>query len=109
MGLFIVFVILVITCAEITIVMIYFQLCSEDYHWWWRSFFTSASSGVYLFLYSIFYFFTSSFRMKKFVSILIFFGYMGIASYIFAIMTGTMGFLACLLFVRKIYSALKVD
>ena len=27
--LFIVFIILVITCAEITIVMIYFQLCSE--------------------------------------------------------------------------------
>ena len=29
-----VFVILVITCAEITIVLCYFQLCSEDYHWW---------------------------------------------------------------------------
>jgi hypothetical protein len=30
-----------ITCAEITIVMVYFQLCYEDYHWWWRSFFVS--------------------------------------------------------------------
>ena len=30
-----VFVILVITCAEITIVLCYFQLCSEDYHWWY--------------------------------------------------------------------------
>ena len=29
-----VFVILFITCAEITIVLCYFQLCSEDYHWW---------------------------------------------------------------------------
>lgn len=29
-----VFVILVITCAEITIVLCYFQLCSEDYRWW---------------------------------------------------------------------------
>ena len=29
-----VFVILIITCAEITIVLCYFQLCSEDYHWW---------------------------------------------------------------------------
>jgi len=26
--------------------------CSEDYHWWWRSFFTSGSSAVYMFLYS---------------------------------------------------------
>ena len=31
--LFIVLVILVVTCAEITIVMCYFQLCNEDYRW----------------------------------------------------------------------------
>ena len=29
----IVFAILVVTCAELTIVMIYFQLCAEDYRW----------------------------------------------------------------------------
>ncbi len=29
-----VYIILVITCAEITIVLCYFQLCSEDYRWW---------------------------------------------------------------------------
>jgi len=55
--LFIVFVILILTCAEITIVMCYFQLCSEDYHWWWRSYLTSGASAFYMFLYSIFYFF----------------------------------------------------
>eukprot|EP00667_Euglena_gracilis_P008492 EG_transcript_8592 len=54
-----VFIILSITCAEITIVMIYFQLCYEDYRWWWRAFFISGSSGIHLFLYSIFYFFTT--------------------------------------------------
>ena len=32
--LFVVFIILIITCAEITIVLCYFQLCSEDYNWW---------------------------------------------------------------------------
>jgi transmembrane 9 superfamily protein 2/4 len=32
--LFIVFLVLIVTCAEITIVLCYFQLCSEDYHWW---------------------------------------------------------------------------
>jgi transmembrane 9 superfamily protein 2/4 len=56
--LFIVFVILLVTCAEITIVLCYFQLCSEDYHWWWRAYLTSGSSTLYLFLYAIFYFFT---------------------------------------------------
>ena len=35
--LFLVFVILVISCSQISIVMVYFQLCGEDYNWWWRS------------------------------------------------------------------------
>jgi transmembrane 9 superfamily protein 2/4 len=56
--LFIVFIILIITCAEITVVMCYFQLCSEDYHWWWRAYLTSGASAFYFVLYSIFYFFT---------------------------------------------------
>jgi transmembrane 9 superfamily protein 2/4 len=56
--LFLVFAILVITCAEITIVLCYFQLCSEDYHWWWRSFLASGSSAVYIFAYSALYFST---------------------------------------------------
>ena len=37
--LFLVFVILVISCSQISIVMVYFQLCGEDYNWWWRSVF----------------------------------------------------------------------
>merc|ERR1711971_1049624 len=48
--------ILMVTCAEISIALTYFQLTSEDYHWWWRSFFASASSAVYVFLNSIVYY-----------------------------------------------------
>merc|ERR1712187_920126 len=47
--------ILIVTCAEISIALTYFQLTSEDYNWWWRSFFSSASSAIYVFLYSILY------------------------------------------------------
>ena len=50
--------ILVITCAEISIVLCYFQLCNEDYNWWWRSFLNSGSAGLYLFGYAFVYFFT---------------------------------------------------
>ena len=31
-----VFIILAISCSQISIVMVYFQLCGEDYRWWWR-------------------------------------------------------------------------
>jgi transmembrane 9 superfamily protein 2/4 len=30
-------------CAEIAILLCYFQLCNEDYRWWWRSFLTSGA------------------------------------------------------------------
>jgi len=106
--LFIVFFILVLTCAEITIVMCYFQLCSEDYHWWWRSYLTSGASAFYMFIYSVFYFFTKL-TISKFLSALLFFGYTLIMSLAFFVLTGAIGFVACFIFVRKIYSAVKVE
>ncbi len=106
--LFIVFIILLITCAEITIVLCYFQLCSEDYLWWWRAYLTSGSSALYLFLYATFYFFTKL-EITKFVSGALYFGYMLIVSYAFFVLTGTIGFYACFWFTRLIYSSVKID
>ncbi|KAL8137364.1 hypothetical protein V2J09_003365 [Rumex salicifolius] len=99
--LFIVFIILLVTCAEITIVLCYFQLCSEDYLWWWRSYLTSGSSALYLFLYAAFYFFTKL-EITKPVSGILYFGYMLIASYAFFVLTGAIGFFACLWFTRRL-------
>jgi len=106
--LFIVFIILTITCAEISIVATYFQLCYEDYHWWWRSFCTSGFSAIYLFLYSIMYYYTKM-RIDHFVSSALYFGYMALISLGFFVLTGTIGFSATFFFVHKIYSSVKVD
>lgn len=100
--------ILIITSAEISIVMAYFQLCSEDYNWWWRSFLTPGASALYVFLYAVMYFATRL-EITKFTSALLYFCYMGLASWAFFLMTGAVGFISCLLFVRKIYGAIKVD
>lgn len=106
--LFIVFIILILTCAEITIVMCYFQLCAEDYHWWWRAYLTAGASAFYMFLYSIFYYFTKL-EIEKAVSGLLYFGYTLIMALSFFVLTGAIGFYACYFFVRKIYGAIKVD
>mmetsp|Transcript_4466 Transcript_4466/g.5527 ORF Transcript_4466/g.5527 Transcript_4466/m.5527 type:complete len:636 (-) Transcript_4466:845-2752(-) len=106
--LMLVILILIATCAEITIVMCYFQLCSEDHRWWWRSFLTSGSSAIYLFLYSIMYFVTKL-DMTKFTAGLIYFVYMFLCSFSFFLLTGMIGFFACFWFVRKIYAAIKID
>merc|ERR1719222_1877194 len=68
-----VLVIVVVTCAEISIALTYFQLASEDYNWWWTSFFASGSSAVYVFLYSILYF-MSRLQIEKLVSVGLYFG-----------------------------------
>lgn len=101
-------VILAVTCAEISVVMTYFQLCYEDYHWWWRGFLTTASSGLHLFLYSLWYLHTNL-EITNFWSICLYVGYMSVASYLFGVISGTIGFLASFSFVRAIYAALKVD
>ncbi len=41
----IVFIILVIVTAFITIALTYFQLAVEDHRWWWRSFLCGGSTG----------------------------------------------------------------
>lgn len=106
-----VLIILVVTCAQITIVMAYFQLCSEDYHWWWRAYFTSGASSFYLFGYAAYYLITRVHVAKtmKVASYFIFFGYMTILSYAFFVLTGFVGFISCFFFVRTIYASIKID
>jgi transmembrane 9 superfamily protein 2/4 len=103
-----VFLILIISCAEISIVMCYFQLCSTNYHWWWRSFFTAGSSAFYIFLYSIVYFATKM-DITEVVPTILYFGYMFLSCFIAMVLTGTIGFVSSFWFVRKIYAAVKID
>lgn len=104
----VVLVILIITCAEISIALTYVQLTSEDYNWWWRSFLCSGSSAGYVFLYSIFYF-SVHLQIDKVVSVMLYFGYMFIVSLVFFLATGAIGMLATFCFARSIYGSIKVD
>uniref|UniRef100_A0A2K5PVZ6 Transmembrane 9 superfamily member n=1 Tax=Cebus imitator TaxID=2715852 RepID=A0A2K5PVZ6_CEBIM len=106
--LFLVFIILVITCSEATILLCYFHLCAEDYHWQWRSFLTSGFTAVYFLIYAIHYFF-SKLQITGTASTILYFGYTMIMVLIFFLFTGTIGFFACFWFVTKIYSVVKVD
>ncbi|XP_023650691.1 transmembrane 9 superfamily protein member 5 [Paramormyrops kingsleyae] len=106
--LFLVFIILLITCSEATMLLCYFHLCAEDYHWWWRSFLTSSFTAFYLLVYAVHYFF-SKLQIIGMASTILYFGYTMIMVLIFFLFTGTIGFFACFWFVSKIYSVVKVD
>ncbi|XP_051159040.1 transmembrane 9 superfamily member 2 isoform X2 [Leptopilina boulardi] len=106
--LFLVFLILIITCSETTILLCYFHLCAEDYQWWWRSFLTSGFTAFYLLIYCIHYFMTKL-NIEDAISTFLYFGYTFIIVFLFFLLTGSIGFFACFWFVRKIYSVVKVD
>merc|ERR1712146_255635 len=106
--LFLATLILVATCAEITIVMTYFQLCSEDYRWWWRSFLCSGSCAFYLFIYSILYF-KQELDISGSVSYLFYFGYNFLFAVTLFLITGCIGYFSSFWFITKIYGAKLIN
>jgi len=86
--LFMVFLILCLTCAEVTILLCYFHLCAEDYHWWWRAFLTSGCSALYMLLYGIIYYYTRS-EFADPVSGTLYFGWTIVMALLMFVVTGT--------------------
>ena len=105
--LFVVFLILLVTCCETTILFTYFQLCGEDYHWWWRSFCTSGSVAFYVLVYSFKYF--NTLHTSSFATYFLYHCYMTLASFAMFLMTGSIGLLATLWFNKVIFSSVKID
>eukprot|EP01120_Amphizonella_sp_Union-15-10_P015829 TRINITY_DN8212_c0_g1_i2.p1 TRINITY_DN8212_c0_g1~~TRINITY_DN8212_c0_g1_i2.p1 ORF type:complete len:613 (-),score=79.70 TRINITY_DN8212_c0_g1_i2:79-1869(-) len=103
-----VFIILFIVTACITVSITYFQLANEDYRWWWNSFLCGGSTGLLIYTYSIYYYVMRS-PMTGFFQAAFYFGYMSLISYFFFVMLGTVGFYSSLVFVRKIFKNLHVD
>ena len=106
--LFLCFIVLVITSAEVSILMIYILLCNEDYRWWWVSFEVAGSSGLYFFMYAFAYYYTEL-NFSRLSTFVFYFGYMFLASATYTLITGTVGFIATFVFIRTIYSLIKSD
>ncbi|KAG1138798.1 hypothetical protein G6F37_003227 [Rhizopus arrhizus] len=106
--LFLVFGVLIMTCSQVAVLMCYFHMCNEDYHWTWRAFLTAGATGFYVYAYSFLYYFTKL-DINTFTSTVLYFGYSSIISILVTIMTGSIGYLSCLYFLRKIFSSIKVD
>ncbi|KAK7557068.1 endomembrane protein 70, partial [Phyllosticta citricarpa] len=94
--------ILFVTVIEITIVATYTQLCNENYHWWWNSFFVGGASALWVFLACI-WFYVVRLHITGFVSSMLFFAYSFLACLVYGLLTGSIGFLAAYMFVRRIY------
>ncbi|KAM7484754.1 hypothetical protein LguiA_000763 [Lonicera macranthoides] len=106
--LFVVFTVLLVVTALVSVALTYFQLAAEDHQWWWRSFLSGGSTGLYMYGYCVYYYFTQS-AMDGLMQTSFFFGYMGCICYGVFLMLGTVGFRASLLFVRYLYGSIKCE
>jgi len=103
-----VFFILAVVTVCVTIVCTYFLLNAEDYRWQWTSFLAAGSTSGYVYMYSIYYFFFKT-KMYGLFQTTFYFGYMALFSLSLGLMCATLGYMGTSLFVRKIYSTVKID
>ena len=97
----------IILTSEISIIYVFINLCHGDHKWWWKSFFVSASPALYVFIYSVMYFF--HIELTRFSAIVIYFLIMILISIIIALVLGSLGTLLTFKFVFYIYSKIKFD
>ncbi|MCD9638811.1 Transmembrane 9 super member 1 [Datura stramonium] len=84
-----VFLILIVVTVCVTIVGTYFLLNAENYHWQWTSFFSAASTAVYVYLYSVYYYYVKT-KMSGFFQTSFYFGYTLMFCLGLGILCGTM-------------------
>ncbi|SCU90365.1 LADA_0F03554g1_1 [Lachancea dasiensis] len=105
--LFVSFLLLTLTTSLVTVLLTYYSLCLENWKWQWRGFFIGgAGCASYIFIHSILF---TKFRLGGLTTIVLYLGYSLLISLLSCIITGTIGFLSSLWFVRRIYSSIKVD
>ena len=99
--------IMVIVSGEVSIILVYINLCRGDYNWWWKSFFFGGSSSIYIALYSTYYFFTLN--ITRFSGIIVYIELMTMISIISFLVCGSIATLFTFVFLKKIYSLIKID
>ncbi|KAK8885376.1 Transmembrane 9 superfamily member 3 [Tritrichomonas musculus] len=97
---------IVVGCSSI--LSNYLILQSENHHWQWPAFIAPASTGFYVFLYSIYYLITKT-NIHGISLIILYFVYTSCFSLALALLAGGIGYSACNVFVHKIFANLKLD
>ncbi|KAI9158205.1 Transmembrane 9 superfamily member 1 [Paramyrothecium foliicola] len=106
--LFLCYGLMIVVCAAVTVLMVYFLLCSENYNWQWRSFLAAGMSGGYVFLNCLLYLITKV-QLGGLPGAVLYVGYSALISFLFSILAGAIGYFSSWWFVRKIYSSIKID
>ena len=97
----------IIICGEISIIVVFWNLCYGDYNWWWKSFLMGASPVIYFVLFSVYYF--CNLNIRRLSAMIVYFGIMGLISAMSLFICGSLSVLITFNFVRAIYSRIKIN
>ena len=98
----------VIVTGEVSIIVVFWNLCYGDYNWWWKSFLVGSSPVIYFILYSITYFLLSM-STTRLSTIFVYFGIMTIISAMALFICGSISVIVCFGFITLFYSNIKID
>jgi transmembrane 9 superfamily protein 2/4 len=93
--------------GEMTVLVVYFNLCYGDYNWWWKSFIIGSSPVIYFILYSILYFFYL--KITRVSAMIVYFGLMALISVMVIFVCGTVSVFFSMGFLNRIYSKIRID
>lgn len=85
--LFLCYGLMIVVCASVAILMVYFLLCAENYNWQWRSFIATGMSGGYVFLNCLLYL-ISKVRLGGLAGTVLYIGYSALISFLFFVLAG---------------------
>lgn len=97
-----------VTSALISVIMTYLRLVGEDHRWWWKAFWDTASTGIWLFLYSLWYL-CFRLNLSGVLPVIVYLTYMGMISLALGLYTGGLSFLTVFWFNKTIYGTVKID
>ncbi|KAI8910229.1 endomembrane protein emp70 [Gorgonomyces haynaldii] len=106
--LLVIFLLLLLVTACLSILVTYILLNGEDHRWSWPAFHTGGALSFYVFLYSLYYFSFVS-KMHGVFQVIWYFGYTFLLCFTTYCMFGAVGYSCAFYFVRRLFSNVKLD
>ncbi|GJJ72798.1 transmembrane 9 superfamily member 3 [Entomortierella parvispora] len=103
-----VFGIVMLVTASVTVVSTYFVINTEDYRWHWMSMATCGSTAAYVYIYAVYYFMQKT-KMYGLFQTSFYFGNTALACMAIFLMLGSVGHFAANKFIMRIYRNVKLD
>ena len=101
------FLLFIVVVGEMSVIVVYCNLCYGDYNWWWKSFIIGASPVIYFILYTFAYFFYL--KITRLSAMVVYFAMMIMISSMAMFICGTVSVFFTMGFVNRIYSSIRVD